>query len=209
MSISRPTSSAVPASVTLEGASETLSLLDVDVVTLLRSATAVPHQQLEAEAAVIERAACPVRRGALVRAFHALHAAADAALAPVLGSVAGLDYARRRRLPLLEADLRALAEPAAPVANAAAPTSPAEAMGMLYVLEGSTLGARIIRGALAKQGAHLEGLSFLDPYGPDTGQMWRSFLTVLRRVVGEQPDGPEAVVRGGLAGFALAREALA
>lgn len=178
-------------------------------MTRLRAATAACHQQLEQEAAVIERAACPARRAALVRAFHALHAAADAALAPLLESLPGLDYARRRRLPLLEADLRTLAEPPAPPIGPAAPACAAEAMGMLYVLEGSTLGAQVVRHELARQGADLAGLSFLDPYGRDTGAMWRSFLAVLRRVAGEQPGGREAAVRGGLAGFALARKALA
>lgn len=158
---------------------------------------------------MIERAACRQRRGALVRAFHALHAAADAGLTPWLSPVAGLDYDRRRRLPLLNADLRTLDQPPAPASAAAAPACPAEAMGMLYVLEGSTLGAQVIRRELARQGADLKGLSFLDPYGPRTGAMWKSFLTVLRRVAVEQPDGAEAVVRGGLAGFALAREELA
>lgn len=171
----------------------------------LRAETAASHRGLEARSDVLARAACRNRRKALVLAFHRLHSAAEAGLAPLLETIPGLDYDRRRRLPLLESDLAALSLRPARPPGAVAPACQAEALGMLYVLEGSTLGAQVIRRELAVRGADLKGLSFLDPYGSHTGAMWRDFLTVLDRVAGEQPG---AAVRGGLAAFAMAEQLL-
>lgn len=186
-------------------AGDRIDLPHNDVVARLRAETAASHRRLEARSDVLARAACRDRRKALVLAFHRLHAAADAGLAPLLAGIPGLDYHRRRRLPLLLADLTALSLRPGPRPQAVKPACPAEAMGMLYVLEGSTLGAQVIRRELAGQGADCHGLSFLDPYGSQTGAMWRDFLVVLNQVAGERP---EAAVRGGLAGFALAERLL-
>lgn len=43
----------------------------------------------------------------------------------------------------------------------------AEALGFLYVIEGSTLGGRLILRELAAGGAEITGLSFLDPFGAE------------------------------------------
>lgn len=210
MSINRPTPELRPARVAPRGrAGDTETLSQADVVARLRAETAACHQRLEARSAVLERAASPDRRGGLVLAFHRLHSAADAGLAPLLAGSPGLDYRRRRRLPLLRADLASLRVRPGPRPAPPSPTCQAEAMGMLYVLEGSTLGAQVIRRDLARAGADFRGLSFLDPYGAETGAMWRSFLAVLTRTAGEQADGAAAAVRGGLAGFALAERLLA
>ena len=56
-----------------------------------------------------------------------------------------------------------------------------EAIGCLYVLEGSTLGGRIMIGHL-KSVLPLDenrGCSFFNSYGDDVGRMWSSFLTRL------------------------------
>ncbi len=73
---------------------------------------------------------------------------------------------------------------------------------MLYVLEGSTLGGQVIRKRLLARGQAMTGLSFLDPYGPETGRRWKDFLAVLQREC--PPDdvrSGEAAAKGAVTGF--------
>jgi heme oxygenase len=68
----------------------------------------------------------------------------------------------------------------------------AEALGALYVLEGSTLGGRMIKKMLLKHDTvklHEAQLQFFHGYGDHTGSMWTSFVDVLNK----QPDA-EAMI---------------
>jgi len=56
----------------------------------------------------------------------------------------------------------------------------ARALGALYVLEGSTLGGRIIAGMLSRQ-LDSPALTFFNSYGAETGNMWQSFKDFLNR----------------------------
>jgi heme oxygenase len=96
-----------------------------------------------------------------------------------------LPASEREKLPLLAEDLVLLGnvEPASIRACTAPPSfaSIAEAAGGAYVLEGSTLGGRVIS-------RHVQGLfgpevprAFLDGYGADTGERWRTFGAALTR----------------------------
>ena len=98
----------------------------------------------------------------------------------------GFDFAPRRKLHLLEQDLETML--ARGIRNAVArPRQPAppvlhslsEAVGCLYVIEGSTLGSRIISKHLAKNLGlgPKQGGSFFYGYGARTGLMWKHFKT--------------------------------
>jgi heme oxygenase len=53
----------------------------------------------------------------------------------------------------------------------------AQAMGVLYVLEGSTLGLQVVRKQLQDKHPALQHAGrFMLGYGPDTGRHWRAFL---------------------------------
>lgn len=172
-----------------------------DVHQRLRVATRADHERLEARADLLRRVSTPAGRRAVVRRFWRLHAEVEAAVAPWLDEVDGLEFPARRRTRRLAADLAALGIEA-PADRAEPPTvgSVGEALGLFYVLEGSTLGGRAIRRALAEQGSDMQGLSFLDPYGERTGERWRAFLAVLAAAA-QTPDTIEAAVRGAVAGF--------
>lgn len=176
-----------------------------DIVARLRSATGEAHQRLEDRLDIFGRVRSAEERRALVELFYGLHEGAERALTPLLQDVAGLDYAERRRVPLIRADLAALGRnsptPMA-VCPVDGPASVPEALGFLYVLEGSTLGGKVIRRHMATSGQDMTGLAFLDPYGPSSGDMWWSLLTVLRREV-EAADEQIAdeMVAGALSGF--------
>lgn len=62
-----------------------------------------------------------------------------------------------------------------------------EALGVLYVLEGSTLGAQVISLQLKRSkllGANGEGGRFLSGYGDKTHEMWATFKIALNRFSG-------------------------
>ncbi|WP_194791087.1 biliverdin-producing heme oxygenase [Pseudomonas sp. UFMG81] len=112
-------------------------------------------------------------------------------LAAYLGFHAPLELAladhqptQRHKAPALRHDLRALglsdAELAALPLCGTLPAidDEASALGVMYVLEGSTLGGQVLKRAMAERlGIDSDsGAAFLDVYGPLTGAHWRSFL---------------------------------
>lgn len=97
------------------------------------------------------------------------------------------DYAARQKTPRLVQDLLALGGSAAELAatprctNLPALITPEQLLGCLYVIEGATLGGRIITRQLQ---THLDlnpesGGAFFDGYGAQTGPHWKAFCTML------------------------------
>lgn len=163
----------------------------------LRAATRDLHDGLEARLDVFARVADPARRREMVGRFLAFYRPAEAALARVLGEEPDLEFAARRKTPALERDVAALK--AAPPADAplAPPSGRCEALGFLYVLEGSTLGGRVIDKQLRLRGLSAEGLSFFQGYGEATSARWKAFCAVLERA-----DDKAAAARGARSAFA-------
>ena len=103
----------------------------------------------------------------------------------------GIDLAKRQRSHLLRADLRALgmAEPeisATPrCAHLPATGNWAAGFGCLYVLEGSTLGGKMIAHEMQRRFGidQSSGASFFLSYGEDVGEMWRDFCRAVRAYV--------------------------
>lgn len=170
----------------------------------LRAATADAHAALEADVDIFERARTPEGRLNLARAFHGLHAEVEGAAGPWLDEVADLDFSRRRRSPRIARDIEALGGSSAPVADGAA-GSRGEALGLFYVAEGSSLGGRVVRDRLARDGVSLDGLGFLDPYGPETGDQWRRFIAVLAHEHQAGRAQEADILSGGVRGFETAR----
>lgn len=170
----------------------------------LKSATTAHHERVEAAMPSLDEMATPAGYAAALRALHAFHAAWE----PVIWRTPGLAEAGmdpgRRKLPLLDADLRALGVPPCEQAPAAAaPAGTAEALGALYVLEGATLGGRIIhRHVAGALGVTPErGAAYYHGYGDDTGARWKAFRAALARYADETGAAPR-VVAGAVACFA-------
>jgi heme oxygenase len=174
------------------------------VLAELKSATAGHHARVEAAMPSLDDLATPRGYAAALRALHAFHAAWEPAIwrAPGLAEAGLADD--RRKLPLLERDLRALG--VAPCARR--PPSPilpdaAAALGALYVLEGATLGGRIIHRRVAgplgitpeRGGAYYHG------YGDQTGPRWKAFGEAATRYA-EATGAGERMVDGAVACFA-------
>jgi heme oxygenase len=162
----------------------------------LRTATSAQHARLDTGLDAVGRFSDPGQRLGFCARYAAFHIPADAALAPWLRELPDLELESRSRAPLLARFAGGQALPLFP-----APASAAEALGMLYVLEGSTLGGRFIAGALAARGVTDPDLAFLDPYGDETGARWRAFLTVLAREIGDSEALIADACRGAVRAF--------
>lgn len=161
-------------------------------------------------------------------AYRVVHGALERALAastsPIVVKVWGADLPKT---PHLERDLAFHArhghdaarggEPHARAVGAAerfaaridelAATDPAALLGMLYVLEGSTLGAAVLRGHLAKAyglddaglrdasnaAGDLPGLAYYAPYGPSPMPHWKLFKDRMNAAIVDPADQQRAI----------------
>ena len=169
-------------------------------LTRLRAATGDLHQAIEEQLDIIQRLADPATRSEMIGRFAALYGPAAAVLDAWLADVPGLGACRAA--PLVADLVRTQTLPPFPFS-----ASRAEALGMRYVLEGSMLGGRLILRRLAERGIADRRLSFLDPYGAETGLRWRSFLGVLARELNDD-DLIAQACRGAIRAFRHAEEVL-
>lgn len=180
----------------------------------LREATADAHQTLEQTLGLLDHPPTVTRFVALLMRLHGFHRIWEPAIRRALPADAGF-LAQRRRLPLIEVDLRELDIDdldieALPVLHAAVGLcrTPEAALGSLYVVEGSTLGGRVIERRLRDTAAWYPaaGLLSFHPYGDETGLRWQETLDRLEQV----PEAAHAaVVEGALDTFALLMQWLA
>jgi heme oxygenase len=113
----------------------------------------------------------------------------------------------RRKTPWLVADLTALGiDPAhLPQARALpAITNSADVLGVLYVLEGATLGGQVVlRWLTERLGlSATDGAQFFSSYGPRVGLMWRAYLETLEHF-GVDPDVGDRIESAALSTFAV------
>lgn len=152
----------------------------------LRAATADAHERLHRHAGFAAAADGSIELPAYRRLL-GFHRAFEDAIGAATRIAPGVDLDKRRRSPMLEADLAALGANSAEIARlplcerVAAPASAGELLGALYVIEGSTLGGVHIARALAPVCASLDGggRAFFLGYGERHGAMWRAFLDQL------------------------------
>lgn len=147
----------------------------------LRSATAPAHARLERRIELDARLASPDAYSRLLARFLGFHEPVEAWLEPAAGALPGLDYAARRKAPLLRADLAALGHGATRVERFEPPPGPPSlgtALGVLYVLEGATLGGKVV-GRRARRALSDPPAAFLDCYGDAVGARWRAFGALL------------------------------
>lgn len=148
------------------------------VVDALRAATAASHHRLEIDLDIDEAIGDRARMRRLLERFWGFHKVWEPAAARAVADDAFT--APRRKLALLEADLRNLGRSpdeieGLPVCQDAAPLPGlTAAIGSYYVLEGSTLGGQVITRRL-KAAGWADGLRYFDPYGDETGALWRAF----------------------------------
>ena len=157
-----------------------------DVLLLLRTGTAPEHEAVERTLDLLDPQLDRARLGAALALMHGFWVAAEQGLdewaARLPGDAAAIDWPRRRRAALFATDLRTLGTDV----RADAPRLPAvpgtdEALGRLYVLEGSTLGGTFIDRHLAALPTLADvRIAAFSPYGAETGAMWAAFRRFTR-----------------------------
>ncbi|WP_328983863.1 biliverdin-producing heme oxygenase [Thiorhodovibrio winogradskyi] len=147
--------------------------------------------------------------GALARPYRLLEPHLHASCAPLTLERMGV----RERLPALERDLEALGDEPMPPPPADAEhlsslvANQAQALGGLYVLEGATLGGRVISQRLRQNlGAEADRLPFhflgtREDRSPAEG--WRRFGAALEDEVSTRGHDPEQVLTAAVAVFGL------
>lgn len=136
------------------------------------------------------------REGFDAHAYRRLLAAYYGFHAPLELHLGGYLADERVKAPVLVRDLLALGLSAAdidalPLCQALPSLDDeARALGVMYVIEGSTLGGQVLKRAMAERlGLGPDcGTGFLDVYGASTGSYWRAFLDRL----GQAPNTPAA-----------------
>ena len=165
-----------------------------DVLHVLRSGTADEHEDVERALNLLDPALGRGRLTDVLTRMHGFWLAAEAGLdawaARHPSDAHAVQWPARRRAHLFADDLRALGAdhpataPALPLL-----TGTDQALGRLYVLEGSTLGGTFIDRHLAGlpelSGVRIRAFS---PYGGRTGAMWHGFRRVVRGRVREGGD---------------------
>ncbi|OWK74414.1 heme oxygenase [Flavobacteriaceae bacterium JJC] len=98
-----------------------------------------------------------------------------------------LNLGKRRKLSLIERDLESLNMEKSTVQILPDIKNEAEALGMLYVMEGSTLGGNVIAKQLSKNpDFHEVSFSYLRCYGDRTGSYWKNFKEVMDTQIGAE-----------------------
>ncbi|MGO0629461.1 biliverdin-producing heme oxygenase [Pseudomonas sp. SAR267] len=148
----------------------------------LRQGTRDCHKLLEARLPFFSPSFDSADYRRLLQAYYGFHFPLEHRLSDYQGR-------ERHKAPTLARDLLALGLSEAdigalPLCQALpAIHDEASALGVMYVLEGSTLGGQVLKRAMAERLGigHDSGAAFLDVYGERTGSYWRSFLERLGR----------------------------
>ncbi|MDB5006435.1 MAG: hypothetical protein JWP45_828 [Mucilaginibacter sp.] len=147
----------------------------------LKETTKVNHQSLEKKIVARMRSIGDINDYAiLVGIFYSFFGGLELQILKHLDQTLLPDYASRRKTGMLGDDLINLTGVLRSLATAEdlpAIHNHLQAMGALYVIEGSTLGGQIIRKMIAKQlnTGNPAGMSFFDGYKDETAVMWERF----------------------------------
>lgn len=169
-------------------------------LTQLRHATAPMHEALEQtplSTALLRPDVTLNHYTAYLQRMHGVISFCEAQVFPLIENVI-TDLAERRKLHLIERDLAGLTPHGATFSNPYAPFKTAAipfALGYMYVVEGSTLGGRVILKQLVQKLPINEqsGGTFFAGYGGETSAKWKSFLQQFGTYVIEQACENETI----------------
>lgn len=157
----------------------------------LRQKTAVLHRATETAFDLPFVSASRTNYASMLRTLLSIYRPVERRLDKVDWKQTAINWPQRRKAALLERDLITLGEPADISDSLEAANiplrSPAAAIGCLYVLEGSTLGAQFILKQLEKtlNLTPKAGAGFFGAYGTATREKWASFGAAADAYAGE------------------------
>jgi len=162
--------------------------------TQIKEATKTGHQETEKKVVLrIKNISNNEDYIELLKCFYAYFNTVEKAIAPYINSVLP-DYKDRRNSSYIKADIEELGGniDKLPAATATEVKDAIQAMGALYVLEGSIMGGPYIVQMLQKKGIE-KGFSFFSGYGNESGQKWASFTAALNILPKTESDNAKAV----------------
>lgn len=153
----------------------------------LRSGTAQLHIALEKRLPFFSLSLNHARYQRLIQAYYGFYSPLERCLKESGELPIDIDFSERFKTSILRSDLLALGLrdeliASLPQCDSLPPMDSAEAcLGVLYVVEGATLGGQILRREISAR-LNLSadsGAAFLDVYGINTGRRWREFTDYL------------------------------
>ncbi|NJN97229.1 MAG: biliverdin-producing heme oxygenase [Anaerolineales bacterium] len=138
----------------------------------------------------------------LLQRFYGFYLPLEARLEQLPWSSLSFDFEARRKTPLLAQDLQFLGDTPASLVNLPLcddlpdVNNFTQAWGCMYVLEGSTLGGKIILRSLRRplNLSEIEGGSFFGSYGSEVGPMWSAFGQAVNTYTAGQSDCEGALI---------------
>jgi heme oxygenase len=183
------------------------------ILTRLRRETRPLHEEVELAVGLPSRLRSLSAYADLLARFYGLHAPLEAQLAQINGYEGlGLRMSERIRSALILDDLTTLGWMSREVESIPlCPELPEtasldQALGCLYVLEGSTLGGSIICRAVQQSLGPSPGCRFFAGYGTHTGLMWNAFCDVLRLYSESNSQSGDRIIAAASATFQSFRE---
>lgn len=168
----------------------------------LRSTTAPSHTSLEAlpiSASIMNPKVTNSEYALYLDLMHDVVKDAEENIFPALANIV-TDLKDRNKNHLLEQDLKTLGHTkknteAKPLSESLENPSKAFAMGIFYVIEGSSLGGRVIlKNINAALGHDIEnGASYFGGYAGQTGSYWKNFLGQLTQYEAENNNADEII----------------
>ena len=166
------------------------------ILAKLKEATKEQHNNLENTVDVMNQMFSHENYKTLLTKFYRFYAAVEPKVAENDLEKAGFDFSARRKVPLLEKDLKALGifenvqKEVSLWADLPALDSLGAAFGSLYVMEGATLGGQVIMRHLKQ---HLDitpenGGAFFNSYGAQVGPMWKEFCAITTEFAEKNQD---------------------
>jgi heme oxygenase len=165
----------------------------------LKEGTSDLHEEAERYVRILDHDARIDDYARYLRTMYGFHAPLETMLAhdPDLTRTTFGAAARCQKAAWMRTDLHALDITEAPHICTDLPRAGnlARALGVAYVLEGSTLGGRFILAKLPPALAPLRGIAtrYLDGYGKETGALWRAFGDLVGRSIATPLDEAAAV----------------
>ncbi len=147
----------------------------------LKEETKTAHQALEKKVILqLKAIRSEADYASFIRSFYLYFNALEQKLAAYINDKVVPDLALRRNSSYLKADLHELGfnDKQEKVLELPTIKSLAQALGAMYVMEGSIMGGPIIVEMLRKHGL-TTGFNFFSGYGAETRNMWNNFVTVL------------------------------
>lgn len=178
----------------------------------LREKTALYHTKLEEtelSKAILKDDLSKEEYIDYLKAMYAFEKPFEAVYFPLLADYFS-DIDKRKRAELIEKDIQVLGGSVADLEletfNTSDITLP-EAIGAMYVMQGSSLGGRVILKHVNKHlGLEAEnGASYFHGFGAETGRFWTTFLDEMWTLTAENPD-QDKIIGGAVETFRVLYE---